>query len=238
MNCFLVVNINIYYYISLRSKPIQRILNTMSQISDITTSPRECEYNDNKTYNNISLFIAHVFPNYTPADVAAVFERLRIGHVRAVDFVPKRDRDGKKYFAAYIHFQSWYDNIAARNFQARVLNPSHEARIVYDDPWHWIVLPYTRIRRTLQVSAKKQQKNVNGNGYDNEDWEIDSLGRKARELDIISVDDEMEEAIDLAEEAVKENDKYLVMIDSRYVQALEQENQAWRQWVQSCYAKA
>jgi hypothetical protein len=208
----------------------------MSQISDITTSPRECDYNDNKTCNNISLFIAHVFPNYTPADVAAVFERLRIGHVRTVDFVPKRDREGKKYFAAYIHFQRWYDNIAALNFQARVLNPMHEARIVYDDPWHWIVLPYTRknIRRTLQASVKKQPKIVNCN---NEDDDLDSLGRRAQEMDNIS-NDEMEEAMDLAEQVGKENDKYLVTIDSRYVQALEQENQAWRQWVQSCYTKA
>jgi hypothetical protein len=52
-----------------------------------------------------------------------------------------------------------------------------------------------------------------------------------------SIEKALEEAMDLAEEVGKENDKYLVMIDSRYVQALEQENQAWRQWVQSYYTK-
>jgi hypothetical protein len=72
-------------------------------------------------YSNISLFIAHVFPNYCQADVAAVFERLRIGKVKDVDFVDKWDKSGKKYYAAYIHFQHWYDNTAARNFQSRVL---------------------------------------------------------------------------------------------------------------------
>jgi hypothetical protein len=40
----------------------------------------------------------------------------------------------------YVHFEYWYNSSVARNFQERVLNPNKEARIVYEDPWYWIVL--------------------------------------------------------------------------------------------------
>ena len=71
--------------------------------------------------------------------VANTFENLRIGNVKRVDFVHKRSSNGD-FNAAYIHFNYWCDNVAACNFQERVLNPNTEARIVYDEPWYWIVL--------------------------------------------------------------------------------------------------
>jgi len=89
---------------------------------------------------NISLFIPHVYANISSTQIFDVFENLRIGVVKNVDLIPKQGSDGKPYNAAYIHFYEWCDNIAARNFQERVLDPNEEAKIVYDDPWHWIVL--------------------------------------------------------------------------------------------------
>ena len=89
---------------------------------------------------NISLFIPHVYANISSTQIFDTFENLRIGVVRNVDLIPKQGSDGKPYNAAYIHFYEWCDNIAARNFQERVLDPKQEAKIVYDEPWHWIVL--------------------------------------------------------------------------------------------------
>ena len=91
-------------------------------------------------FSNISLYIPHVFPNYTREDVAEVFENQKIGKVSRIDFISKIGQDGKTYNAAYIHFDFWCDTIANRNLQARVCDPTKEARIVYDEPWHWIVL--------------------------------------------------------------------------------------------------
>ena len=90
--------------------------------------------------NNVSLYIPHVFANISKDEVINVFESLRIGKVSNIDFVMKMGDHSQQYNAAYIHFEYWYDNTAARNFQERVLNPAKEARIVYDDPWYWIVL--------------------------------------------------------------------------------------------------
>ena len=89
---------------------------------------------------NISLFIPHVYNNYTMEMVSNIFENMEIGRVKNVDFVHKMGKDDKEYNAAYIHFYEWYDNTIARNFQERVLNPEKEARVMYDDPWYWIVL--------------------------------------------------------------------------------------------------
>jgi len=91
------------------------------------------------SFSNISLYIPHVFANISKKVVADTFDNLRIGNVKRVDFVHKRNASGE-YNAVYIHFNYWHDNVAARNFQERVLNPNMEARIVYDEPWYWVVL--------------------------------------------------------------------------------------------------
>ena len=72
---------------------------------------------------NISLFIPHVYANFTSAAVFDIIQGQGFGEVKNVDFVSKTGSDGKPYNAVYIHFYQWYDNIVARNFQERVLNP-------------------------------------------------------------------------------------------------------------------
>ena len=92
---------------------------------------------------NMSLYIPHVFPNFTGEYIASVFEDLGIGCVDHVDLVAKMDHSGKPYNSAYIHFQYWISGPIAKNFQARVQDPTKEARIVHDDPWYWIILENT-----------------------------------------------------------------------------------------------
>ena len=89
-------------------------------------------------FANISLYIPHVFASISKKRIINTFEDLQIGNVKRIDFVYKKSHS--EYNAVYIHFNYWYDNIAARNFQERVINPNVEARIVYDEPWFWIVL--------------------------------------------------------------------------------------------------
>ena len=88
---------------------------------------------------NISLYIPRVFANISKDRVKNVFEDLKIGKVSSIDFISKMCGQ-VQYNAAYIHFEYWCDNNVSRNFQERVLDANREARIVYDDPWFWIVL--------------------------------------------------------------------------------------------------
>ena len=104
----------------------------------------------------MSLYIPHVFANISKKMVAETFENLRIGNVKRVDFVYKRGSNGG-FNAVYIHFNYWYDNVAACNFQERVLDPNREARIVYDEPWYWIVLE----NKTKKVDSTKRKPRIN-----------------------------------------------------------------------------
>lgn len=91
----------------------------------------------------LSLYIPHVFLNFTSEYITGVFEFMEFGEVERVDLVSKIDKNGKVYNAAYIHFSEWFVGPIAANFQARVLDPNREARIIHDDPWYWIVLENT-----------------------------------------------------------------------------------------------
>ena len=95
------------------------------------------------TSNNLSLYIPHVFPNLNESYIANVFQSLRIGLVHHVDLVRKSDRYGKPYNSAFIHFAEWYTGPAVEHLQEKILNPNKEARIIYEDPWYWIVLENT-----------------------------------------------------------------------------------------------
>ena len=89
---------------------------------------------------SLSLFIPRVFPNITQERIADIFHILGLGNVKRVDRVLKQDAQGAEYYSVYLHFEEWYDSATVANFQERVTNPEKEARIVYDDPWWWIVL--------------------------------------------------------------------------------------------------
>lgn len=198
---------------------------------------------------NISLYIPRVFANYLAADVANVFESLNIGKVKAVDLVYKMGKDGKPYNAAYIHFHYWYDNAVAVNFQERVVNPNQEARLVYDDPWYWVVLennatkfvPGAR-KQTLDISQPQTPainykktadlkgllcapKKVRQVSFENNEM----VPRDLDEEFAIEEVDEDEANMDECEEAMLAEDDCLVTIDARYVQALEEENKALRE---------
>jgi len=109
-------------------------------------------------FANISLYIPHVFANINKKRIADTFENLRIGNVKRVDIVRKRGAGGEDFNSVYIHFNYWYDNIAARNFQDRVLDPNMEARIVYDEPWYWIVLENKGAK--VKSSDRKHSLNI------------------------------------------------------------------------------
>jgi hypothetical protein len=138
-------------------------------------------------------------------------------------------KDGKAYNAAYIHFEFWCDTIANRNLQARICDPTKEARIVYDEPWHWIVLEnkarkYASGERKPRIDIGDLQvkpKVVN-------DWiEIDAdfleliedMATDEEDTEFKQLINEMDEC----EADMQEEDQYLTSIDARYIQTLEEE---------------
>ena len=90
---------------------------------------------------SLSLFIPRVYRSVQEHDIMRIFELLNLGIVKHVDFIPKKGKNGSKYNAVYIHFSKWFNTVASANFQENVLNPVKDAKLVYDDPWFWYVLP-------------------------------------------------------------------------------------------------
>jgi hypothetical protein len=192
---------------------------------------------------NISLFIPHVYGNYTIEMVCDVFNDMNIGLVKNVDFVPKMGSDGKSYNAAYIHFYSWHDNSVARNLQDRVLNPNKEARVMYDDPWYWIVLenkgkkrvpgqrkptidldaftiPEKHVAQYVDKEISQEEVDQAFEDMENE-MEIDqAFEDMENEMETVRMMSEIESEIDM-------EDRHLISIDSRYVEMLEQEVQKY-----------
>jgi len=72
----------------------------------------------------------------------STFEILKLGKVKNMDIVWKTGRDGSSFKMAFIHFSEWnMSSLAARNFREQVEDPRVDAKLVYDDPWYWLVLP-------------------------------------------------------------------------------------------------
>ena len=198
---------------------------------------------------NMSLYIPHVFANISKEFIAETFEKLRIGKVNKIDFVYKLGKDAP-YNTAYVHFEYWYDNTAAYNFQERVMNPEKEAKIIYDEPWYWIVLENKAKKHVsgdrkqrIALGLPEEDDNVPTNEKQmmtNKDFSqlMNNVSSKnftlaeafatiqlnhSEELEkVITTDDEQ---IQELEALMEENDQdlNLISIDARYVQELEEE---------------
>jgi hypothetical protein len=89
-----------------------------------------------------SVCIPRIFTNVPNKKIVGTFEKLNLGKVDKLDIIWKTGRDGSSYKMAFVHFSEWnIYNSAAITFREQVENPNKEARLVYDDPWYWIVLP-------------------------------------------------------------------------------------------------
>lgn len=91
--------------------------------------------------NKLSLCIPRVVSEWANKElIINKFQSLDIGMINRVDFVEKTSATGVKYYMAFLHFEEWEDNSATRNIQYKILNEDNSARLVYDEPWYWILL--------------------------------------------------------------------------------------------------
>jgi len=114
------------------------------------------------TFNNkLSLFIPRVVPEWASQEmITAKFKTLDIGTIQRVDFLEKVGSNGVKYYQAFLHFEMWEDNAATRNIQEKIIDPQQTAKLVYDEPWYWILLknnnPLTQ--EEVAVNAALQER--------------------------------------------------------------------------------
>ena len=108
-----------------------------SYANAVTNNAKESQNLENSI---MSLYIPHVFENITKEEIIETFESQNLGKIKSIDFVSKLGKNNVLYNAAYLHFDYWFNNTASNNFQEKLKNPEKECRVIYDDPWFWLVL--------------------------------------------------------------------------------------------------
>jgi hypothetical protein len=122
----------------------------------------------------LSLYIPRVVDTWANVEaISSIFNQLDIGNISRIDFVQKQGGNGIIYYQAFIYLSEWYDTTSARNLQERIMNYAEDpensaaARIVYDDPWFWLLFvntnPVTEVERDLRQRlqiAEQSQRNA------------------------------------------------------------------------------
>ena len=213
------------------------------------------------TMKNISLFIPHIFANYRKEDVIKVFEDKQIGKVNHIDYIKKFNK-GTDYYAAYIHFEYWYENAEAVKLNRDVLDTQKEARIMYEEPWYWIVLE-NKTPQKMNTKSGDRKLRIDIKGLSScqvsistpkSDVELTcpnapikqkqtvpfeyiepvNLEGEFLDEDIAQMDRELDE---IEECMIQEEEVNQISIDSRYVKAIEEENAEMREQIQYLHAQ-
>ena len=213
------------------------------------------------TMKNISLFIPHIFANYRKEDVIKVFEDKQIGKVNHIDYI-KKFNNGTDYYAAYIHFDYWYENSDALKLNRDVLDTKKEARIMYEEPWYWIVLE-NKTPQKINTKSGDRKLRIDIKGLSSSSVTISTpksdveltcpnapikkkqlvsfefiepinLEGEFSDEDIAQMDRELDE---IEEYMIQEEEVNQISIDSRYVKAIEEENAEMREQIQYLHAQ-
>ena len=94
-----------------------------------------------QSQSQFSVYIPRIFTNIPNSKIISTFENLDLGKVQYMDIVYRTGADGSTYKMAFIHFSYWSNNSSAINLRDRIEDPEIEAKLVYDDPWYWLILP-------------------------------------------------------------------------------------------------
>ena len=173
-----------------------------------------------------SLYIPRVFVNIGGERIRAIFEGLDFGKVSKIDFVRHQPaNNGKPYNSVYIHFEYMYDTEMVNKFIVKIKTGSlsNPARIVYDDPWYWVVLE--NIKPKQHIAQINQNLNTGKPLATGKPMETSSVKAKA----VVNVGLEsfvdlgLEADVDLEAdlEALKQQQPPMVLHDANYVAHLE-----------------
>jgi len=100
--------------------------------------------------SSFSVFIPRVFANIGEKRIANVFYQNDIGEVSKVDLVRRNNDKGESFNMAFVHFEYLFETTSAKQFKEDVDNPEVKAKLVYEDPWFGLVLPFEEKEKPVQ----------------------------------------------------------------------------------------
>lgn len=158
--------------------------------------------NEKSTIMLESIYIPRVYGNIHTDFIAETFESLNIGVVDRVEAIPRPG--DKTTYMAFVYFSSWnVENKAAVHLAERINSPSADtpqARIVYDDPWYWILLPN---------KSKKEEKTetLPSDGICAQQWELQQKWQKKQEE--LKIEREMQQQ----QEELTSTEEFNILLD-------------------------
>ena len=129
-----------------------------------------------------SMCIPRVYPNISEGRIRKIFDELNIGVIDRVDIVSKTTEKGERFNRVFIHMDRWFHNSNASVARERLLG-GKDIKIIYDDPWFWMVSAY-------KPAAEGSSSNNNNNKkkatiqFDSSDDEKEKERRKPKVTDI------------------------------------------------------
>lgn len=126
----------------------------------------------------------------TKNKITEVFHNQDIGKVFRVDIIKKKVPDERKakrthiggdYIRSAHVYLNWYNTEANHNLQARIFNPEKEARVVFDDPWYWLLLESNRNQDEQRIQQIESNVNIIANTISNQNKETKAQLKKQNE---------------------------------------------------------
>jgi hypothetical protein len=94
-----------------------------------------------------------VFANITKERITRILEdTFPLGKIERIDIVSVNDSINR----VFIHFEYWYDTDFVKEFKKLIEDSTTQAKIVYDEPWFWIVL-----KNTHRIATGECKKRIN-----------------------------------------------------------------------------
>ena len=111
--------------------------------------------------SSFSVFIPRVFSNFTEKDISTFFSDLNIGKAENIKLVRKTNSKGDSYNMVFVHFNHLYDSEEAKKFRTSLKNPNDQTKLVYQDPWFWIVRPF----KNKENPIKQPELNIRAESF-------------------------------------------------------------------------
>lgn len=109
-----------------------------------------------------SICIPHVYNNISNRRIYDVFNNYNLGTVSSIDVKRRTGTDRHLYKTVFVHFSEWnVNNVSAVNLKNMIDDPNMEAKLVYDDPWYWVLLPNSTTNKHLNKLAACNSSHVN-----------------------------------------------------------------------------
>ena len=112
---------------------------------------------------SLSIFIPTMLPYIKPEHIVDLFRNLDIAEVDTIEFADKMAKSTfTPYKTAHIYFKFWHDTDAARALQANIESATKEkpAKIVYDDPFSWILIKNTRQQQQPSPIIRRVKQDI------------------------------------------------------------------------------